>query len=326
MRRMATLAVILILVWGTHEAGAQAGTSPDSGGRRARSGSAVELSVVSGVSPTGHASDRWLAMLRKRLPPDRYDSVAPLRRPFTAEDAAWEGLIRSRVASWRGMVDGLAEPFAPTEPPTGVLIVLGNRGAEDAFTHDSVTIGFDLAALQANYGAAGLPENRDRMDRFFRHEFVHLLQKAWTSDHPFPMATPLQSALAEIWAEGMGNYQSLSERWLSRDGRRSPTAARALAELEPRLVARLAALACAAPGAADRLVADLSCGRFDRKWGALPAALWLEAEPGPPTETLRGFVAAGPAAVWTLADRHLAPSLRPVLHEARTADSLCTNH
>jgi hypothetical protein len=193
------------------------------------------------------------------------------------------------------MVDGLAEPFAPTEPPTGVLIVLGNRGAEDAFTHDSVTIGFDLAALQANYGAAGLPENRDRMDRFFRHEFVHLLQKAWASDHPLPMATPLQSALAEIWADGMGNYQSLSERWLSRDS-------------------------------ADRLVADLSWGRFDRKWGALPAALWLEAEPGPPTETLRGFVAAGPAGVWTLADRHLAPSLRPVLREARMADSLCASH
>jgi hypothetical protein len=275
------------------------------------------------VTPTGQASEQWLAMIRKRLPPERYDSLSPLRRPLTSDEAAWYGLIRSRVESWEGMVPALAEPFAPSSPPAEVLIVAGNRGAEDAFTHDPTTIGFDLAALQANYGAARLPENRERIDRFFRHEFVHLLQKAWIADHPVRLDTPLRAALAEIWAEGMGNYQSLSARWLTKDGRRSPTAARALAELEPRFVARLAALACAGSEAAPPLLADLSNGPFDRKWGALPAALWLESEPGTPREVLHRFVVTGPEGVWKLAERHLPLALRPVLREARTADSLC---
>jgi hypothetical protein len=281
------------------------------------------LSVLSGITTAGGPSDLWLAILRKRLPSDRYDSVAALRRSLTADESAWLALVRARAGVWERTVPELARPYAPTRPPATVAIVAGNRGAEDAFTHDSVTIGFDLAALQANYGDAGLVENRDRIDRLFRHEFVHLLQKARFSEHPFAMDTPLETALAEIWAEGLGNYQSLSERWLRKNGERSPVAARALAELEPRFVARLAALACATPEAAAPLVADLSWGRFDRKWGALPAALWLEAEPGTRDEALRRFISAGPQGVWDLAERHLPARLRPVLREARTADSLC---
>lgn len=162
------------------------------------------------------------------------------------------------------------------------------------------------------------------MDRFFRHEFVHLLQKAWLPTHPWEMDTPLRTAVWEIWAEGLGNYYSLSARWRSGDGRRSEVAARTLAVLEPRFVARLAALACARPAAAAALTRDLSWGKFERKWGALTAALWLEEEPKAPAEALRRFVAAGPAGVWDLADRHLPGALRAVLLEGRTADSLCT--
>ena len=283
----------------------------------------TELQVVSGTTETGHATEQWLAMLRKRLPGERYEAIASLRKPLTAEERAWAGLIRSRVAEWRRAIPALAELFPQTPVPGRALIVLGNRGAEDAFTHDATTIGFDLAALQANYGDAQLPENTDRMDRFFRHEFVHLLQKAWLPRHPWAINSPLRAALAEIWAEGLGNYQSLSARWLSKDGRRSEAAARALANLEPRFVARLAALACTTPGAAETLLADLSWGPFDRKWGALPAALWLEAEPEKPTEALRRFVVAGPGGVWDLADRHLPESLGAVLREVQAADSLC---
>jgi hypothetical protein len=137
------------------------------------------------------------------------------------------------------------------------------------------------------------------------------------------MGTPLRYALADIWAEGLGNYRSLSGRWKALGGRRSEASAARLAELEPRFVARLAALACATPQRGEALMADLSWGRFDRKWGALTAALWLEEEPGEPGEALRRLVVAGPDGVWDLADRHLPGALRPVLREARVADSLC---
>jgi hypothetical protein len=312
-RTQSTLIALLLQVLGVCPSVAQAPP-----------GTATHLSVVSGVTPAGNATDQWLAMIRKRLPRERYDSVARVRRPMTREHAGWELLIRSRVNEWERMVDDVAAPYAPVPPPARVLIVTGNRGAEDAFTHDAVTMGFDLAALQANYGDPSEIENRDRMDRFFRHELAHLLQKAWVARHPIRLDTPLQRALAEIWAEGLGNYHSLSERWRSRSGRRSPSATRTLAELEPRFVARLAAVACATPAAAMPLVTDLSTGPFDRKWGALPAALWLEIEPGPPLETLRRFVVAGPGGVWELAERHLAPALRSTLAEAKAADSLCS--
>jgi hypothetical protein len=281
------------------------------------------LRVVSGVGPDGLATGQWLAMVRKRLPDARYDSVTPIRRPLTPKDQAWEALVRSRAGGWEGEVAAVAEAYRPVAPPASVLIVLGNRGAEDAFTHDPTTIGFDLAALQANYGDAGLPENADRMDRFFRHEYTHLMQKAWWAAHPYAMDTPLRYALADIWAEGLGNYRSLSGRWKALGGRRSEASAARLAELEPRFVARLAALACATPPRGDALMADLSWGRFDRKWGALTAALWLEEEPGDPGEALRRLVVAGPDGVWDLADRHVPEALRPVLREARLADSLC---
>ncbi|MGH7581416.1 MAG: hypothetical protein ACREM9_14655 [Gemmatimonadales bacterium] len=306
---MTAVVAVVVLCWSAAQGVAQA--------------TPTRIQLDSGVTPTGHASEQWLTMIRKRLPRERYDSIAPLRRPLTVEEAAWDSLIRSRVAGWESMVPALASLFAPAPPPAEVFIVVGNRGAEDAFTHDGRTIGYDLAALQANYGTARKPENRDRMDRFFRHEFVHLLQKAWWPEHPWPMDTPLRAALAEIWAEGLGNHYSRSERWLSKGGRRSPAATAALADLEPRFVARLSALACATPEAAEPLLADLSWGRFDRKWGALPAALWLEAEPGSTAEALRRFIVAGPAGVWELANRHLPVPLRSVLREARTADSLC---
>lgn len=281
------------------------------------------IRVFSGVTEAGEATGQWLEIIHRRLPPEAYDSVAPVRKPINSSEQAWEDLIRSRVPEWTQEMAPLAELIQPIAPPVEVHIVMGNRGAADAFTHNPTTIGFDLAALQAGYGDAGLAENASRIDRFLRHEFVHLLQKAWLAEHPWTADSPMRGALMEIWAEGLGNYYSFSDRWMSQDGERSAAATRALAELEPRFVARLSALACASPEAAAPLTADLSWGRFDRKWGALSAALWLEADQRRSAAALRDFFVAGPGAVWDLADRHLLDALGAVLEEARAAESLC---
>lgn len=282
------------------------------------------LHVSVGVTAGGGATDQWLAMLRKRLSTARYDSVAPLRRQLTEDEKRWVALIRSRLARWEGEIASLAQTFRPISPPASTVIILGNRGAEDAFVHEGTTIGFDLAALGSVYGSASQPENLARVDRLFRHEYVHLLQKAWLREHPYPMLSPLDSALMDIWAEGIGNYHSLSERWRAKDGLESERARKVLAALEPRFVARLAALACAAPGSAGALLQDLSSGPFEQKWGALPAALWLEAERSQSEDALRRFLVAGPDGVWELAQRRLAPPLKGALAEARRAASLCS--
>lgn len=230
----------------------------------------------------------------------------------TDASRAWATLIRSRVPQWDSEIPAISAPYAPVAGPEVATIVIGHGGGEDAFTHDATTIAFDAVRLQKEYGDATLPENEARIDRFFRHEYTHLLQKAWLAKHPYEANTPLRAALLGIWTEGLGNYHSLSPRW------RSPElVSKTLAELEPRFVARLAALACASPAHADALMADLSMGRFDQKWGALPAALWLDAD------SLRAFVLAGPDGVWELAERNLSDESRAVLRETRKAEELC---
>jgi hypothetical protein len=278
------------------------------------------LRVELGVTASGEASPRWEAMIRKRLGNQRYAAIAALRRPLTPAERAWAALIHARREAWEGEIPGLARLFAPVAPPAEAVIVLGYRGGEDAFTHDSATIGFDLAALQRVYGEAGSGENRGRIDRLFRHEYAHLLQKAWLAAHPYPPASPLHDAIAEIWAEGLGVYFSMSDRWRATGGVYSETAAAALGGLQPTFASRLAALACASPDSAAVLTADLSNGQFDRKWGALPAALWLDAEASRSPGAARRLVLRGPDGVWNLADRALPDTLRAVVRAARSRE------
>ena len=252
----------------------------------------------------------WQQMIHRLSGPEATASTET-----TDAQAAWVSLIRERSHHWQTEMEALAANYAPVPGPEVASIVIGNGGGEDAFTHDPVTIGFDVARLHAEYGDATLPENRARIDRFFRHEYTHLLQKAWLREHPYDASTPLRAALLGVWAEGLGNYYSLSEKWRGD----SETAATARAELEPRLIARLAALACASGDDARALTAGLSMGRFDRKWGALPVALWLEADPA----AIRELVLAGPDGVWTLAERNLPENSQAILRETRAAAQLC---
>ena len=283
----------------------------------------TELHVTSGVQADGSASEQWLAMLRRRLADAEYDSASLVRRTMSVREQAWVDLILSRVPAWERQAEQVAAPYAPASAPQRTVIVTGNRGASDAFTHDARTIGFDVSALQAEYGDAVAAGNAERIDRLFRHEYAHLMQKAWLASHPYVPRSPLQEALLDIWLEGLGNHHSLSQRWRAGEMGHSIVAQETLADLEPRFIARLAALACTSPQNAAVLMANLSTGRFDRKWGALTAALWLEAEADDPFRAQQEFILAGPAGVWDLAGRHAAPETRAVLHEIREMERLC---
>lgn len=289
-----------------------------------RSGPPVRLEVVTGVGKDGRATGDWLALLRKRLPSEQADSFSALQVPLTPGTDAWRTLAGAHAPRWEAMIAPIAALYRPAVPPERVRIVLGNRGGDDAFTHDDRTIGFDLSALQAAYGDASLPENADRLDRFFRHEFSHLMQKAWLALHPWTDGTPQGAALLDIWTEGLGNYYSLSSRLVGEDGTLTETAVGTLETLGPRFAAHLGELACIDSAAARPILQSLSSGPFDRKWGALPAALWLAAEAGPADSALRRFIVAGPAGVWDLAERHLPGALRPALYDARAAHARCS--
>lgn len=278
------------------------------------------LRVVLGVDDDGHATLLWQQIVQKHSP-ETFREVESVAKPFTPAELAWVHLIQSHQQRWENEVPTLALPFRPVVAPDA-RIVLGNRGGDDAFTHDPHTNCFDLNRIQSLYGDANSNDNPVRIDHFFRHEYTHLLQKAWLRDHPQSLDTPLQLALADIWSEGMGNYYSLLSEWDPAGGRPSPKTVETLRLLEPRFLTRLAAIACAAPEQARKLSKDLSSGPFDRKWGALPVALWLKSESGNP-EFMRDFVLGGKESVWELATRHLSAAQKRQLDEIRAQETTC---
>lgn len=277
---------------------------------------APRVIVVDGSDPSGLATARWLTMLRQRLSPAEYDSVKSLRHARTPEEADWRRLIDWRATDWASGTAVVRAAFDPVRLDS-VVIVVGDRGAEDAFADDSLTIGFDLAALQRAYGNAAGDINRERLDRIFRHEFAHVLQKRTGGGRRFTPRSPLEEALLREWTEGLGNYFSLSADWLPSATGPSARAKAVLDELAPVFVSRMAALACARGAVADSLMKGLSSGPFAKKWGALPVALWLAEESRGGPAALRGFNRAGPDAVWLLADRHLPPGLATKLRQSR---------
>lgn len=271
---------------------------------------------------TSSATELWLRMI-VTLGPER-SAAEP--KPMSPAERSWMKLIRSRAPRWETETLELAMHFAPAPAPEAVRVVVGNQGGEDAFTADASTIGFDVARLSAAYGDAQTAENEGRIDRFFRHEYAHLLQKSWLAAHPHTARTPFESALLGMWLEGLGHYYSLSDRWRTVDGRSSASSERVLATLEPRFMARLAALACTTGEQAQALSADLSWGRFEQKWGALPVALWLEREASHSSDALRRFVKEGPDGILQLAERQLPEYGKAVLREIRASAVVCEEH
>lgn len=270
----------------------------------------LPVTVTLGVEGDGTATAAWRDALRVWHGDEALGLVLRDQHALTEEEAAWAALIQRRAPAWARMTDSLRLPFEGVVPPDTVHVVLGNVGGQDAFTFSDSTMGFDLQRLGALYEEATAAENGDRIDRFFAHEFTHLMHKAWRKARGLALASPLDRALWDCLVEGLGNYRSLSGRWVEPDGALTPHARDVLARLQPVFVARLAALEHASEAEAAGLMEGLSSGPFDQKWGALTVALWLAQEARGDDRRLRRWVEAGPRGVLTLARTYLPEDLR----------------
>lgn len=276
--------------------------------------------VTLAVSADGSPTPVW----REAVIRLRGVAVEMRAKPLSEQEKRWLRLIRDRSIRWPAESAAVATNFPGIHGPAQVRVIVGNQAAEDAFVHDADTIAFDVGRLTSIYGDASSPANAERIDRFFRHEYAHLLQKRWLAKHPFVAKRPLNRALLGMWSEGIGNYYSLSEKWRLPSGQLSPAARDTLERLAPIVAARLAALSCATDAGEARLTADLSMGPFDRKWGALPVALWLAEESAASPTALKNFVAAGPDGVWAMLERHLRPPLTQVIAAAEMQNERCS--
>ncbi len=267
----------------------------------------LELHI--GQHVDGTPTERWLDAARRFNDDESIQDLKSVRRPFTADEAGWLDLIVSRLHEWQEMTPDLQRPFTELQPPALVDVLVGNVAASDAFAPDRTTIAFDLGRLQKVYGAADLTVNTDRIDRFFAHEYTHVLHKVWREERGLVLKSPLERALWVCLKEGVGNLRSLSTRWRDSDGSLSQHAEQVLDRLAPVFVSRLHAIESATADEAAELMQGLSMGPFEQKWGALPVALWLAAETADDEAALSIWIERGPWGVIELAQRHLSKEL-----------------
>jgi hypothetical protein len=255
-------------------------------------------------------TSEWKEAIRNRHDERSLSVILDNKKRLSEEEILWAELIKWRVLTWPEKVDSLKIPFTEIDPPDTIIILLGNQGGNDAFVHSPATICFDLDELRSQYGNPSTSANSNRIDRFFAHEFTHLLHKSWLRKHSLKLRTPFELALWECLTEGIGNYRSLSDKWVQGRGVLTKHVEEVLARLQPVFVERLSGLVHASDEEAARLMEGLSMGEFDQKWGALTVALWLAKEAKGDDHNLQKWVDAGPSGVLLLAEKYLPPELK----------------
>lgn len=268
------------------------------------------LVLQAGVNENGLPTQHWLKAIEKRHDAETLAGFAKTARPYNDAEVLWQQLIVQKLPAWTAMIDSMRIPFSGITAPDTVYILPGNQGGSDAFVSAPITICFNLEKMGQFYGAATSAANDGRIDRFFAHEFTHVLHKVWRQQNPQKIETPLERALWECMTEGLGNYRSLSAKWMAGKGILSDHANKVLDRLQPVFVERISALATADEATADSLLKGLSTGKFDRKWGALPVALWLAQEAQGNDENLRTWVNLGTGGILILARKYLPEKLQ----------------
>jgi hypothetical protein len=252
----------------------------------------------------------WREAIADRISADELSIIGQTKRPLTSEEQKWIRLIEENAEEWSSRRVKLDRPFKPIKLPREIYVLVGDQIGDDGFTYRDDTICIDVAAMHANYGDAGTVENRQRLIRLLDHEYTHLLHHAWIRKHPISMATPFDRALRDLIVEGVGNYRSLSSKWVDEKGRLTPLARETLAQLQPIFVERLSKLRYATESEEPGLTKNLSRGPFNKKWGALSMALWLAQDVKGSDRKLGKWIRRGPQGVMKLALIHLPEDLR----------------
>lgn len=255
----------------------------------------------------------WKHALNSRMSKAYIDSISLLKRALTTEEKAWEKLIVSKIQTWNAFKDSLAVPFTDTEISDTIYVLLGYRGNDDGFTFGYQTVCLDLTALNNAYGDADQPENNNRIDRIFAHEYTHLLHKLWAKKQALKLQTFKDSILWECFYEGIGMYRSLNPKWIPVNGRLPEVSTTTLEKLYPVFIDRLITVETKNPLTAEekeQLHKNLSRGSVDQKWGAFPVAIWLVLEANGDDRKLQRWISNGPLSVIQLAKKYLTAEHR----------------
>jgi len=272
----------------------------------------IEIEKDTIIIKTGITNERisaeWKITLTSRMNRERIDSFGRLQRALTKEEQAWKKLIASRTKTWNTFKDSLVVPFDDVQISDTINVLLGFLGNDDGFTYGYQTVCLDLTALNNAYGQADLPENNNRIDRIFAHEYTHLLHKIWANNKGLRLETFKDSILWECLYEGTGMYRSLNPKWMPVAGELPGLSKTTLENLYPIFVDRLTTIETAKTltlEEKERLNKNLSRGSVNQKWGAFPVAIWLALEADGDDEKLKSWISRGPESVIQLAKKYL---------------------
>ena len=277
-----------------------------------------KITLKYGVNKSGYVTDDWIEfdsngeLLAK-------DKRSKNEKKLTIKEQQWADLIASRISIWETQLDQIAVPYATTEIPRRLYVVVGNRGFMDAFAHPTKypsKMFFNLSVFVKSYGSGKDVKNKNRIDRFFAHEYTHLLQYRWKIQNPYELTNHVERALNGSYKEGFGHFRSISNKWKDDNGHITEHAEKTLKSLEAVFVERMVSLTNATDDEADVLMKGLSMGPFNKKWGALTVALWLVKEAKGNDENLIKWVDLGPKGIMILANNHLSEELKAKLNNA----------
>ncbi len=272
---------------------------------------APEITLEVTVLDDGTATSLWTAGIAISIGENAAKERAREISPLSPQALAWLEILRESIPRISVSAGELATLF--DVPPLDAIVAVGNRGSSDAFGWTPIYIGINVQAFADTYGPP-TDGASDRMIRIVAHEYLHLLTYAAYPYHREYRQTPFDRALWTMFFEGIGDYVSVSKRWLpDEQGQYSTVTANTLKKLEPIFVERLELLAIADEQLERESRVGISMGKFDEKWGSLPIALWLHSEVKRcgKAPTLRAALRLERDAVLLLALNHASPELKP---------------
>ena len=269
-----------------------------------------KITIKYGYDKAGVVSNNWL-QFDSEINQIPYANMNKEPKLLTEDERDWENLIKSRIRVWENQLEEISTPYTTINVPEKLTVIIGNRGFMDAFANPSYSsnIYFNVSKFLKSYGSAKELKNKNRIDRFFAHEFTHLLQYRWIKKHPFAIKSHIDQALMHMYKEGIAHYRSISSSWKDENGMITSKGEKTLVSLEKVFVERMIALKTAPHAEAIILMKGLSMGPFNKKWGALTVALWMTKYAKGNDSKLSEWVNLGPKGMLELAKLYLPEEL-----------------
>jgi hypothetical protein len=284
-------------------------------------------SIVPGLDGNGRPTREWIDAIRDRVDASELAAIMQTARPLSVDESAWRMQFESEAAVWCASIPRLNAPFPHVTPPRQARILLGNQGGGDGFTHEPDDVAIDLGEMSRAYANVASEARPALIQRLLAHEYTHLLlhrqldatgwSEASVADDAF------LTALRTLYNEGIANYRSIdNERWIAADRELTQHARETLVALQPVMIERLQGLlARPSPEDASHLLRNISQGPLERKWGAIPIALWLAAATHGNPRRIAAWIEAMPDGILALAVQFGDPQHREafvhLLDEAR---------